>query len=131
MISGTWGEFKDGVPAPRTIDTEAAPAGEASGPAGESAELAAAAPDGDAVADGDAGDAAEPEDDGTHGPLADGSMPDGYPIKGETAAKVFHAPGSRNYEATEAEIWFASIDAATAAGYTPAAAQADTGSEDE
>jgi small subunit ribosomal protein S16 len=109
-ISGAWGQFTG----------EAPPADAASAPAEEPAPAATAEAD-------------EPETtgDGSHPPLPDGSMPEGYPIKGTSDPMLFHAPGSRFYEATEAEIWFAGIDAATAAGYRPATAQAIAEAEAE
>jgi hypothetical protein len=117
-ISGAWGEFTGEAPPP-----DAATAG-----------VEGATP---VVAT----EATEPETtgDGSHPALPDGSMPEGYPIKGTSDPMLFHAPGSRFYETTEAEIWFAGIDAATAAGYRPATAQAmaeaeaaaDTGAEAE
>jgi small subunit ribosomal protein S16 len=109
-ISGAWGEFTgEAPPAP------AAAADVAAAPASAEEPAAAAAVEAD-----------EPDTtgDGSHPALPDGSMPEGYPIKGNSEPMLFHAPGSRFYETAEAEIWFASIDAATSAGYKPATAQA-------
>ena len=115
-ISGAWGEFTgEAPPAPvAAADAAAAPA---------SAEEPA-------VVEADESDTTG---DGSHPAVPDGSMPEGYPIKGTSEPMLFHAPGSRFYETAEAEIWFASIDAATSAGYKPATAQAmeATDSEDD
>ena len=90
--------------------TEEAPAEEAPAPAEEApaeeapAEEAAAAPYGD----------------GSHGPTSDGSMPEGFPIKGNVDSMKFHQPDGRWYEITVAEVWFATPEAATAAGFKEA-----------
>jgi large subunit ribosomal protein L22 len=55
---------------------------------------------------------------GSHAPLADGDdAPDGYDIKGNAQSMLYHVPGSRFYKATKAEVWFASEEAAEAAGF--------------
>ncbi len=61
---------------------------------------------------------------GSHGALADGSEPEGFPIKGNAQSMMFHVPGSRYYKATIAEVWFASEEAAEAAGFSKPGAQA-------
>jgi large subunit ribosomal protein L22 len=70
------------------------------------------------------------EETGSHAPLEDGSMPEGYPIKGNTDSGKFHQPDGRWYENTVAEIWFASVEAATAAGFVEAGTKAKA-EEDE
>lgn len=87
---------------PAPVEAAAAPAEEPPAPAEQ-----AAAPAGDGP-------------DGSHAPLDDGSMPAGFEIKGNADSMKFHQPGGRWYEQTEAEIWFNSAEAATAAGYTEA-----------
>ena len=62
--------------------------------------------------------AAAPE--GSHAPMEDGSMPEGFEIKGNADSMKFHQPGGRWYEQTVAEIWFNSPEAAVAGGYTEA-----------
>ena len=47
----------------------------------------------------------------------DGSAPDGFEIKGNADSMLYHVPGSRFYEQTVAEIWFATAEDAEAAGY--------------
>lgn len=46
--------------------------------------------------------------------------PEGFTIKGNDRSKKYHVPGSASYERTSAEVWFASQDAAEAAGFTKA-----------
>ncbi len=53
----------------------------------------------------------------SHLPLEDGSEPEGFPIKGNADSMLYHVPGSRFYNATVAEVWFSSAEAAEAAGF--------------
>ena len=91
-----------------------APAEEAA--ADEAVKEAAAAPAEEAAAP--AAESAGP--DGSHAPLDDGSMPEGFEIKGNSDSMKFHQPGGRWYDQTVAEIWFNTPEAATAAGYKEA-----------
>jgi large subunit ribosomal protein L4 len=59
----------------------------------------------------------------SHAPLADGSQPEGFPVKADTDAMVYHVPGSSFYARTEAEVWFASAEAAEAAGFRSPSSQ--------
>ena len=95
---------------------EEAPAVEEAAPVVEEApvEQAPAA----AEAPADAG--ASPFGEGSHAPLPDDSMPEGFPIKGNADSMKFHQPDGRWYEKTVAEVWFATPEAATAAGFTEA-----------
>ncbi|MCA0297208.1 MAG: 50S ribosomal protein L17, partial [Actinobacteria bacterium] len=43
--------------------------------------------------------------------------PAGYDIKGNADSMKFHTPESQWYEATKAEVWFNSVEAAEAAGF--------------
>lgn len=54
---------------------------------------------------------------GSHPALADGSAPEGFSIKGNTDSMLYHVPGSRFYDRTVAELWFATAEDAEAAGY--------------
>jgi large subunit ribosomal protein L22 len=47
----------------------------------------------------------------------DGSIPEGYPIKGNTNSMKYHEPGSRYYDVTIAELFFDTPEHAEAAGY--------------
>lgn len=71
------------------------------------------------TAEAPAADAAKYE--GSHAPLADASeAPEGFEIKGNEDSMKFHVPGSRWYDATVAEVWFATAEDAKAAGFVPA-----------
>jgi large subunit ribosomal protein L4 len=48
---------------------------------------------------------------------ADGSAPEGYDIKGNADSGLYHVPGSAFYNRTVAEFYFASAEAAEAAGF--------------
>ncbi|MGU3431727.1 50S ribosomal protein L17 [Actinomycetes bacterium M1A6_2h] len=54
---------------------------------------------------------------GSHAPLEDGSQPEGFPIKGNADSMLYHTPGTRFYDTTVPEIWFATEADAEAAGY--------------
>ena len=92
-------------------------------PASETVGLtkAAAAPASvDDTADDEADDAADdegPYGPGSHALLADGSQPEGFPVKGNADSMLYHVPGSSFYARTVAEVWFATAEAAEAAGF--------------
>lgn len=46
--------------------------------------------------------------------------PEGYEIKGNERSKKYHLPGGNGYDRTIPEVWFASEEAAEAAGFTKA-----------
>ncbi len=50
-------------------------------------------------------------------------MPEGYPIKGNADSMLYHVPGSPHYNRTKAEVWFATEEAAEAAGFSKPASQ--------
>ncbi|KGN39529.1 50S ribosomal protein L4 [Knoellia subterranea KCTC 19937] len=77
----------------------------------------AEAPAADAAADGGFGA-------DSHAALEDGSAPAGFDVKGNKDSMKYHVPGSRWYDATEAEVWFRTADAAKAAGFVPAGGEA-------
>ena len=55
----------------------------------------------------------------SHVPLEDASQaPEGFPVKGNEDSMNYHEPDSQSYDQTTAEIWFASAEAAEAAGFT-------------
>jgi large subunit ribosomal protein L22 len=64
---------------------------------------------------------------GSHLPVDEDGQeaPEGFEIKGNESSKKFHVPGSRWFEQTNAEVWFATPEDAEAAGFEPA------GGEDE
>nr|MDQ3351315.1 hypothetical protein [Actinomycetota bacterium] len=47
----------------------------------------------------------------------DGSVPEGYEIKGNATSLKYHPPGSRYYDITQAELYFDTPENAEAAGY--------------
>jgi len=57
---------------------------------------------------------------GSAAPLDDGSAPVGFDIKGNADSMKYHEPGGRWYDATVAEAWFDSVEAAVAAGFVKA-----------
>ncbi|MBP2365819.1 50S ribosomal protein L17, sunset domain variant [Pseudonocardia parietis] len=70
-----------------------------------------------------------PYGEGSHAPLADPAQaPEGFEIKGNEDSKLYHVPGSSHYDRTGAEVWFASEEAAEAAGFAKPAAQQESGS---
>ncbi len=83
---------------------------------------------GDHDHDSGADDGLELNPDGPYGamsaePLADGSAPDGFDIKGNVDSMKYHQPDGRWYEKTVAEVYFATTEAAEAAGFTEAGAK--------
>jgi len=72
-----------------------------------------------------------PYGEGSHAALDNGSMPDGYPIKGNENSKLYHVPDSPFYDRTDAEVWFADTEAAEAAGFERPASQQDDDSSAE
>jgi len=50
---------------------------------------------------------------------------DDHLVKGNEDSMKYHVPGSRWYDATVAEVWFASAEDAEAAGFAPAGGAAD------
>jgi large subunit ribosomal protein L17 len=101
-------------------ETEAAqPA--AAVPAEATTEAAEAA---DQPAEGDVG-AAAPYGAGSADPLEDGSAPEGFTIKGNKDSMQYHTPESQWYEQTVAEVWFDSVEAAEAAGFSAPGQAAD------
>ena len=58
-----------------------------------------------------------PYGEGSAAPLADGSAPEGFDIKGNQDSMKYHTPESPWYEQTVAEVWFATQEAAEAAGF--------------
>lgn len=76
-----------------------------------------------AVADTSAADAVAT--DGGFGedsaaPLEDGSAPEGFDIKGNKDSMKYHRPDGQWYDATVAEVWFRTAEAAEAAGFVEA-----------
>jgi small subunit ribosomal protein S16 len=109
---------KEAAPAAAPVVAEAAPA---AAPVAEAAPVVAeaapvAAPVAEAAAEVAAPEA--PYGTGSARTNADGSAPEGYPIKGNDSSKLYHAPGTRYYDSTIAEIWFATPEDAERAGFS-------------
>jgi large subunit ribosomal protein L22 len=52
-----------------------------------------------------------------------GDAPEGFDVKGNAQSMLYHAPGTRYYKQTKAEYWFASVEAAEAAGFSAPGSQ--------
>jgi ribosomal protein L17 len=73
-----------------------------------------------------------PYGEGSHAPLDDVSeTPDGFPIKGNADSMLYHVPGSSFYDRTVAEVWFATAEAAEAAGFELPKSQREDASSEE
>jgi large subunit ribosomal protein L17 len=95
----------------------ATPAVEETGTPQEVADTSAAAPTSGGEVEESASTDETPYGDGSHAALEDGSQPDGYPIKGNADSMLYHVPDSPSYAQTKAEVWFATAEAAEAAGF--------------
>jgi large subunit ribosomal protein L17 len=69
--------------------------------------------------------AAGPYGEGSAEPLEDGSAPEGFPVKGNKDSMKYHTEDSPYYDRTVAEVYFASAEAAEAAGFEATAAEKD------
>ncbi len=110
-------------------DTAAEPVAEADAPSAAEAPAEDAPAEAPAAADETVAEEAPAEaapaetadgPEGSHAALEDGSMPEGFPIKGNADSMKYHQPGGTWYDQTVAEIWFATAEAAEAAGYSEA-----------
>jgi large subunit ribosomal protein L22 len=61
----------------------------------------------------------------------DGSVPEGYPIKGNANSMKYHEPGTRYYDITIAELFFDTVENAEAAGYEAPAVRGQSAAETE
>ncbi|MBW4094214.1 MAG: 50S ribosomal protein L17 [Acidobacteria bacterium] len=69
---------------------------------------------------------------GSHAVLADpNEAPEGFSIKGNEDSMKYHVPGSRWFDATTAEVWFATAEDAEAAGFVPAGGEEAQQAADE
>lgn len=120
-ISGAWENFTGEAPAP--VVTVAASVEEApveaaveKAPAEEVVEEAPAEEVVEAAVE--EAPAEGPHGAGSHAPLDDpDEAPDGFPVKGNADSMKYHTPESPFYGRTKAEVWFASAEAAEAAGF--------------
>jgi large subunit ribosomal protein L17 len=73
-----------------------------------------------------------PYGEGSHAPLADpAAAPEGFEIKGNADSRLYHVPGSAFYDRTVPEVWFASEEAAEAAGFSKPASQREDDAAEE
>jgi large subunit ribosomal protein L17 len=74
-----------------------------------------------------------PYGEGSHAPLDDpDEAPEGFEVKGNADSMLYHLPGTPFYDRTVAEVWFATAEAAEAAGFSLPPSQRDSDdSEDE
>jgi large subunit ribosomal protein L17 len=91
----------------------------------EVADEAGAAADTDEEVEESASTDEAPYGEGSHAALDDGAQPEGFPIKGEADAMIYHEPDSASYDSTDADVWFANEEAAEAAGFSPAPPEAE------
>jgi large subunit ribosomal protein L17 len=67
-----------------------------------------------------------PYGEGSHAPLDDpDEAPEGFEIKGNADSMLYHVPGTPFYDRTVAEVWFATAEAAEAAGFSLPPSQRD------
>lgn len=85
----------------------------------------------EAAAADDAGSEEAPYGEGSHAPTEDGSQPEGFPIKGNADSMLYHVPESPFYDRTHAEVWFATTEAAEAAGFRLPPSQRDDADDAE
>ncbi|GAB4094733.1 50S ribosomal protein L4 [Brachybacterium horti] len=71
-----------------------------------------------------------PFGEGSAAPLADGSAPQGFSIKGNKDSMKFHSVDSPWYGRTKAEVWFATEEAAKAAGFVNAVKESASSDEE-
>lgn len=73
-----------------------------------------------------------PYGEGSHVPLDDADeAPEGFPIKGNADSMRYHTPESPHYGRTVAEVWFATAEAAEAAGFSLPPSQQEKPADDE
>jgi large subunit ribosomal protein L22 len=81
-------------------------------------------------------ESAEVDDTAPYGPgsraaLEDDEQPEGFEIKGNADSMLYHVPGSRSYNQTKAEVWFATEEDAEAAGFSKPPSQRAADESDE
>ena len=113
----------------RAAASQAAPAADTADEATADEATADEATETSEVADATADTAEAPYGEGSHAPLEDPAQaPEGFEIKGNADSKLYHVPGSSHYDRTVPEVWFASEEAAEAAGFAKPASQQESGS---
>ncbi len=74
--------------------------------------------------------------EGPYGPMSadppeDGSIPDGFEVKGNVDSMKYHQPGGRWYDKTVAEVYFATAEAAEVSGFAEAGSKAEASDDVE
>ncbi len=110
------------VEAADATDAKAADATDAKAADADAAAAEYAAADADNDGEANAVDAS-PHGEGSHAPIEGDEMPEGFPIKGNAGSMLYHLPDTAFYGRTIAEVWFATEDAAKAAGFSRPASQ--------
>jgi large subunit ribosomal protein L17 len=64
-------------------------------------------------------DETEAPTDAPYGEGSSATQADGFDIKGNADSMKYHVPGSPHYDRTDAEVWFATTEAAEKAGFEP------------
>jgi large subunit ribosomal protein L17 len=109
----------------------AAPADEAPAAEDVAAEDVAEVEETDEVEESTSTDDA-PYGEGSHAPLDDADeAPEGFEIKGNADSMLYHLPGTPFYGRTVAEVWFATPEAAEAAGFSLPPSQQESDEDDE
>jgi small subunit ribosomal protein S2 len=72
-----------------------------------------------------------PYGEGSHAVLESGEQPEGYSIKGNADSMRYHTEESPFYARTKAEVWFATAQAAEAAGFSKPASQQSSDDDTE
>ncbi|WP_353650576.1 50S ribosomal protein L17 [Nakamurella sp. A5-74] len=125
----------DTTPVDETPSTESTASESAGDSDGASAQTQAAATEAPAEGAELSTDDSTTYGEGSHAVLADvNEAPEGFPIKGNADSKLYHVPDSRFFSTTVAEVWFATPEAAEAAGFALPKSQqkaADAAPEDE
>lgn len=112
------------------LDTDAVETDAADTEAIETGEVESAEVDDDTAADEESDDTA-PYGPGSHAALEDDEQPEGFAIKGNADSLLYHVPGSRSYNQTKAEVWFATEEDAEAAGFAKPPSQRAADESDE
>lgn len=108
---------------------DSAPAEEATAPADEATTEETVTEESTSAETATEETAEAPYGEGSHAPLDDPAQaPEGFEIKGNADSMLYHVPGSSHYDRTVAEVWFASEEAAEAAGFAKPASQQESDS---
>jgi len=114
------------TPAAESAEEASEKALDAAAEAPEGSETQEKALDAAEAAEGAADSADAPYGEGSHAPLDDPQeAPEGFDVKGNADSMLYHLPGTSFYDRTVAEVWFASAEAAEAAGFSLPASQQD------